>query len=214
MTHRSLRITAGFAPLAVLAACAIPAGESITSAYYGEATATNIVRQIAYGDIEGRLIDLNQRFQAAATDTVNFDFNRSGLDGTARAALDTQVAWLKAHPDVRMTVVGHTDLVGSDRYNNRLGLRRARTVVRYLISKGIERSRLIAAESRGESEPLVATEERERRNRRAVTMVSGFVRGYVGDGIDGIYAARVYDIYQAGGVSVESASSTETSGGN
>lgn len=217
MAHpaRKLRatLTTTALPLALLAACAVPAGEYATSAYYGEATATNIIRQIAYADLEGRLIELNDRFRAAATDTVNFEFDSSRLDGAARAALDTQVAWLKAHPDVRMTVVGHTDLVGPDGYNSRLGLRRAQAVVRYLVSKGIERTRLIAAESRGETEPVIQTQDRERANRRAVTMVAGFVRGYVGDGIDGEYAARVYDLYQAGGEGVTSASSTDATGG-
>ncbi len=199
-------------PALALVACA-PAGESVTSAYYGEAAATNIVRQIAYSDLEGRLIDLNERFRANATPVVNFDFNRSHLDAAARAALDTQVAWLKDHRDVRMTVVGHTDAVGSNAYNQRLGLRRARAVVRYLVSKGISRKRLIAAESRGESELLVATQDRERKNRRAETLVTGFIRGYVGDGIDGIYAQRVYDSYQGGGIDIESASSTAGTGG-
>lgn len=214
MSHRkTLTRSAAWLPVAALTACAVPAGEYVTSSLYGEAVALNIVRQIAYTDLEARLIELNALFQAETDEVVNFAFDRSHLDAGARRALDTQVAWLKAHPDVRMTVVGHTDLVGTDRYNNRLGLRRARAVVRYLVRHGIDERRLIAVESRGESEPVVPTEAPERLNRRAVTMVSGFVRGYVGDGLDGIYAQRVYDIYQGGGIDVSTASSTSTAGG-
>jgi len=88
-----------------------------------------------------------------------------------------------------MTVVGHADKVGTDAYNNRLGLRRARAVVAYLVSKGISCGRLDAVESRGE------TEERERRNRRAVTSVAGFESHYVGDGMDGRKAAALYRNY-------------------
>ena len=49
---------------------------------------------------------------------------------------------------------------------------------------------------------MVQTDERERRNRRTVTSVAGFERHYVGDGLDGRYAARVYQKYVGGGVSV------------
>lgn len=212
MTRRTLFPAMTLVTAAALGGCGIP-GESITSSVYGEATARNMISQLAYANLEGRLIALNDRFQAAATDTVNFAFDRSGLDASARAALDTQIAWLKANPDVRMTVVGHTDLVGSTGYNARLGLRRAQSVVRYMVGKGIDRGRLIAAESRGEGDPVVVTEERERRNRRAVTMVAGFTRGYVGDGLDGVYANRIYTTYRAtGGLDVSEAVSTETGG--
>ena len=108
-----------------------------------------------------------------------------------------------------MTIVGHTDLVGTERYNQRLGLRRARAVLSYLTRRGVSRRRLDAVASRGETEPVVQTTQRERRNRRTVTTVAGFARNYVGTGLDGEYAARVYDTYQAGRFGVESVNSTE-----
>jgi outer membrane protein OmpA-like peptidoglycan-associated protein len=95
-----------------------------------------------------------------------------------------------------MSVIGHTDLVGPEGYNRRLGLQRARAAVRYLVSKGVDPSRLDAVASAGESEPVVATEDRERRNRRAVTVVAGLDRVYVGPNLDGEYAASTYDVYQ------------------
>ncbi len=101
-----------------------------------------------------------------------------------------------------MTVVGHADRVGTDAYNDRLGLRRARAVVAYLARHGISRGRLDAVESRGRREPVVQTEERERRNRRTVTSVAGFERHYVGDGLNGVYAERVYRTYVTGNVGV------------
>lgn len=172
-----------------------PAGEGPHSHLYAVATTQNINAQIAYGDPSARIRALNEAFRAAAQDTVTFDFDKFSLDSSARAALNQQVAWLKDHPHVRMTVVGHADKVSTDAYNNRLGLRRARTVVAYLVSKGITRGRLDAVESRGETEPVVDTEERERRNRRAVTSVAGFGRHYVGDGMDGRKAAALYRNY-------------------
>jgi peptidoglycan-associated lipoprotein len=139
---------------------------------------------------------------------VTFDFNKSYLDSAARAALNKQVAWLKEHPYVRMTVVGHTDKVGTNAYNDRLGLRRARAVVAYLARKGISRGRLDAVESRGEHEPVVDTEGRERRNRRTVTSVVGFERHYVGDGMDGRIADRLYHKYIGGTLKTSTASAS------
>ncbi len=52
---------------------------------------------------------------------------------------------------------------------------------------------------------MVQTEERERRNRRTVTSVAGFERHYVGDGLDGQYAHRVYQTYVSGKVGVAQA---------
>ena len=201
---RKMTIIAVLATGMALTGCTLygPAGEGRNSHLYGVATAQNINAQIAYGDPASRIRALNEAFRAAAQDTVTFDFNRTALDGSARAALDQQVKWLKANPAVRMTVVGHADKVGTDAYNDRLGLRRARAVVAYLARHGISSGRLDAVESRGESEPVVQTDERERRNRRTVTSVAGFERHYVGDGLDGRYAARVYRQYVGGGVSV------------
>ena len=172
-----------------------PAGEGRHSHLYGVATTQNINAQIAYGDPASRIRSLNEAFRAAAPDTVTFAFDSAALDASARAALDRQVAWLKEHEGVRMTVTGHTDLVGTDNYNQRLGLQRARAVVRYMTSKGISRSRLDAVESRGEQDPVVETQERERRNRRTVTSVAGFERHYVGTGLDGKIAQRLYNGY-------------------
>ncbi len=173
------------------------AGQHYTDPVMGEATRANYASQDAYNLSNQRLLDLGRDFAANTTDTVTFAFDRSNLDSTARKALDTQVAWLKAHPEVRMTIIGHTDLVGSGRYNQGLGLRRARRVLNYLVRKGISRRRLEAIASRGEREPVVQTQERERRNRRSITTVSGFARNYVGTGLDGEYAARVYNSYQS-----------------
>ena len=204
---RKMKIIAALATGMALTGCSLygPAGEGRNSHLYGVATAQNINAQIAYGDPASRIRALNEAFRAAAQDTATFDFDSTGLDSAARAALNQQVKWLKAHPHVRMTVVGHADKVGSDAYNDRLGLRRAKAVVAYLARHGISRRRLDAVESRGESEPVVQTEDRERRNRRTVTSVAGFERHYVGDGLDGPYAERVYYTYLQGSVGVAAA---------
>ena len=193
----------------VLGACADrPAGHHYSTLQYGPSIEANYNAQDAYNFSNERLRDLGKDFAANTQDTVTFAFDLANLDSTARKALDTQVAWLKAHPEIRMTIIGHTDLVGSERYNDGLGLRRARNVLGYLVRRGISRGRLEAIASRGEREPVVQTEDRERRNRRAVTTVSGFARNYVGTGLDGEYSARIYDQYQTGGFGVTEAESS------
>ena len=121
---------------------------------------------------------LMERFAAEVPSTVTFAFDSAVLDEDARAALRRQATWIRQFPEVRFSVFGHTDLVGSDAYNQSLGLRRARAVVNYLVSLGVERNRLQALVSRGEREPVVATQDRERMNRRTVTTVSGFVQSH------------------------------------
>jgi len=209
---QKLTIIAVLATGLVVAGCSSvyrPAGEHPNSHLYGVAVAQNINAQIAYGDPASRIRALNEAFRAAAPDTVTFAFDNSSLDSSARAALDRQAAWLREHGDVRMTVVGHADKVGPEGYNQRLGLRRARAVVGYLASKGVARGRLDAVESRGESEPVVDTQDRERRNRRTVTSVAGFERGYVGTGLDGRIAQRLYRRYVRGGVGVAEAATSD-----
>ena len=75
---------------------------------------------------------------------------------------------LAGKTDSRVVVVGHADSVGSDRYNCRLGLKRAQAVASYLVEHGIARDR-IAIGSRGEREPLAdnRSETGRARNRRA-----------------------------------------------
>ena len=193
---RTLKTIAALATGTALAACssmvAGPAGEGPDSHLFGIATEQNINAQIAYGDPAGRIRALNDAFRAAAQDTVTFEFNSAALDSEARAALEGQARWLQQNEGVRMTVVGHTDLVGSDSYNDRLGMRRARAAVAYLVSKGIAADRLDAVESRGEHEPVVQTEDRERRNRRSVTSVAGFDRAFIGGGMDARIGQQLY----------------------
>ncbi len=194
---------------AILLAASVPllacsyAGAPRSGIAYGEAPIFNQFVQVAYKDETQLLRDLSIDFAAETQDTVTFAFNKASLDGEARNALRGQAKWLKDHPAVRMTVIGHTDRVGSESYNDRLGLRRARAVVSFLSSLGISKSRLDAVESEGERDPIVQTDERERRNRRAVTTVAGFDRSFVGDGMDGERALNIYDGWQAGGSQVE-----------
>ena len=121
------------------------------------------------------LTELARQFHAETPYMVNFGFDLDTLDGDAIANLDIQAQWILAHPQVRFSVYGHTDKVGPLDYNMDLGLRRAQTVVAYLVSKGVEAHRLEALVSFGEDLPLINTSAPERANRRATTFVAGFI---------------------------------------
>jgi outer membrane protein OmpA-like peptidoglycan-associated protein len=140
------------------------------------------------------VIDLAHRFAEEIPSTVTFAFDSAQLDANARTALREQANWIRQFPEVRFRVYGHTDKVGSPAYNKRLGLRRANAVVAYLSSLGINRSRLEAVASFGETQPLIVTEGRERRNRRTVTEVTGFVQDPPIP-IDGKYAEVIHREY-------------------
>jgi len=73
---------------------------------------------------------------------------------------------------VDISVGGHTDRVGTRRYNYRLSLERARAVASYLIAEGVDPS-ILAIDSHGEDNPLISTGDgvSEPRNRRVEVTV-------------------------------------------
>ncbi len=200
-----LRSTTALALLTVAACTGDPlateAGRAdLTVTGFGAATTNNTLAQTGSGVIA----DINARFRAGAQDTVHFAFNQATLDAESRGVLDGQAAWIRSNPGIRFRVYGHTDLVGSERYNQGLGQRRANAVVSYLVSRGVSRGQLQAVSSFGETQPVVATPNRERLNRRAVTMVFGVTRAYRGHDFDGKVAQRLYGEYVSGSYGGES----------
>lgn len=169
------------------------AGSFIDEGYFGNATMQNT--QIQSGE-RSFVVDMNLRFGNDVPPMVNFAFDSAVLDAEAQAILRKQATWIRQFPEIRFTVYGHTDLVGSNAYNKRLGLRRARAVVRFLTSQGVSRSRLKAVASFGETQPLVVTQDRERRNRRTVTEVSGLVEKNPAN-LNGKYAELIFREYVA-----------------
>ncbi len=177
---------------AALSGCTMnEVGAQLDQTGHGAAQAHNL--RVQTGQI-GYAQALGQRFAAEVPTMVNFDFDRAELDAEAQAILMRQAHWIRQFPEVTFRVYGHTDLVGSAQYNQTLGLRRARAVVDFLVRNGVNRSRLEAVVSYGETRPLIPTPEPERRNRRTVTEVSGFVRRHP-TVMDGNYAQVVYREY-------------------
>ncbi|MEQ1601598.1 MAG: OmpA family protein [Methylophilaceae bacterium] len=84
-----------------------------------------------------------------------FGFDKYKLNGESKPVLDEVVAKIKAHDDVKLVMVtGHTDRIGKKAYNQKLSERRANAVKDYLVSQGVDASRLQAVGKDG-SEPVV-----------------------------------------------------------
>lgn len=104
---------------------------------------------------------------------VNFDFDQSVLTANARQILDGVADALDARPDIEVELSGHTDGKGSESYNASLSDRRAASVKRYLVSKGIADARMTTI-GYGELQPIATndTDEGRELNRRVELKVT------------------------------------------
>ncbi len=123
-------------------------------------------------------VDTVTRFRTDAEvlltlDDVNFDFDKSTLRPEAGPILDRAVTELRSTQwaAIHIQVVGFTDSRGTDDYNLRLGMRRAKTVNDYLVGKGIAATRITIL-SGGEGSPVAdnATDAGRAQNRRVIIM--------------------------------------------
>ncbi|PWF47979.1 OmpA family protein [Massilia glaciei] len=103
-----------------------------------------------------------------------FDFDKSVVKAEGQNALDNLLSQLQGMDTEVMVTVGHTDSIGSDSYNQKLSMRRAEAVKAYLVSKGVDASR-VYTEGKGESQPIAdnTTAEGRAKNRRVTVEVVG-----------------------------------------
>jgi OOP family OmpA-OmpF porin len=103
-----------------------------------------------------------------------FDFDKSVIKPEGKAKLDDLADKVKAINLEVIIAVGHTDSVGSDAYNQKLSMRRSQAVKAYLVSKGIDKTR-IYTEGKGEKQPVAdnKTKDGRAKNRRVEIEVVG-----------------------------------------
>ena len=102
---------------------------------------------------------------------IYFDYDKSNVTAKAAFELDNLVQAMKKYPDMVIYATSHTDSRGSNGYNMKLSDRRAKTTVQYVISKGIDATRISGA-GKGETEMAVdcgtnCSEEQHQMNRRS-----------------------------------------------
>jgi peptidoglycan-associated lipoprotein len=124
------------------------------------------VNQIVPGSQEDFLQQVGQ-----FGDRILFETDRFNIDAEDQATLQRQAQWLARYPNARITVEGHADERGTRDYNLALGERRANSTKNYLISIGVDASR-IETVSYGKERPsaLGSDEQAWAQNRRAVTV--------------------------------------------
>ncbi len=105
-------------------------------------------------------------------------FDQGKTHNYASKAMDTIVNFLRDNPSISVEIRSYTDSRGTTAYNKRLSLERAREVLDYLTTKGIDRSRMIAR-GLGEADPIRPnnSEENMQWNRRTEFRIIGDVPG-------------------------------------
>lgn len=88
------------------------------------------------------------------TRAILFDFDKSEIKAESYPYLDALAKFLKGHGTIGLEIIGHTDLHGTDEYNNKLSLDRAESVKKYLTGKGLEAARFRISGA-GRTRPVV-----------------------------------------------------------
>jgi OOP family OmpA-OmpF porin len=106
-------------------------------------------------------------------DVIYFDYNSDKIQSRSFPILDAVAATLQGNPSIQLIEIqGHTDERGDDAYNLDLSDRRAKSVMRYLVGKGVDEKRL-TAQGYGETQPLdrAHNEKAWAKNRRVAFLI-------------------------------------------
>lgn len=130
---------------------------------------TSVTQPTVQGPTPGSQADFGATLMGR--DTIYFDTDKYNVDSADAAALQVQAQWLMKYPGKRATIEGHCDERGTRDYNIALGDRRANAAKNYLVSLGIDASRLTTV-SYGKERPIAtgSDEEAWAKNRRSVTI--------------------------------------------
>ena len=104
---------------------------------------------------------------------VNFDFDKATIRDADTAELQKAVDFVKKYPGYKISIEGHTDNIGSERYNQRLSERRAAAVKEYLLKHGVADGARIKTAGYGKSKPIAdnSTEKGRFENRRVEILI-------------------------------------------
>jgi len=106
-------------------------------------------------------------------DVIYFDYNKDTIQSRSFPVLDAIAATMQGNPSIQLIEIqGHTDERGDDAYNLDLSDRRAKSVMKYLVDKGVDAKRL-TAQGYGETQPLdrAHNEKAWAKNRRVAFLI-------------------------------------------
>lgn len=129
-------------------------------------TLTSLVTNVRYDTL--MVLEKLEKDKTFVMENIYYDLDESYIREDAAKELDKLVTILKDNPDLKIELSSHTDARNTESYNLALSQRRANAAVDYLVSQGIDRSRLVA-KGYGESKLLIPdakTEEEHQVNRR------------------------------------------------
>jgi len=114
----------------------------------------------------------NENLKITMNSEVSFDFNSSHLQPAFERSLDKVAGILKRYPRTSIQIIGHTDNVGSEAYNQQLSEKRAQAVGFALENRGVAPARILTS-GRGESEPRMPNDSEAGRqlNRRVEMLI-------------------------------------------
>ncbi len=152
------------ASLVLLSACAATGPEIDATAGAGTDVGAGPT-----GPAPGSQADLED----SAGHRVFFGYDEYTLTPQAQAVLSRQAAWLQEYPETRIKLAGNCDERGTREYNFALGARRAEAARAYLVSLGVDASRITTV-SYGKERPLDprSTEDAWSLNRNSTTTIS------------------------------------------
>lgn len=158
-----------FSGALAISACASKAPKELPPEPGPATTTTSSNSGQSLGPVPGSQADFLARMMGS--DTIYFDTDQFSIDSLDQQALAKQAQWLMQFPGKRATIEGHCDERGTREYNLALGERRANAAKNYLVSLGVDASRLSTI-SYGKERPVAlgSNEQAWAQNRRAVTV--------------------------------------------
>ncbi|WP_151806912.1 OmpA family protein [Acinetobacter bereziniae] len=156
----------------------ITANQSTANLAASDATAnvdtSNSQADQALSNIQVDSANVNDIAAALNLQVINFATGSTGIPDANKAILDKAASLLKQLPDAKLVVKGFTDNVGNAALNKTLSEKQAKSVVAYLVEKGVHSSQL-TAEGHGQDNPIAdnSTKEGQFKNRRIEFEVVG-----------------------------------------
>lgn len=134
----------------------------------------NVVAAGELANINPNAVNPDSVMHALNLQVINFAVGSNDIPDANKAVLDKAATLIKAVPNLKISITGHTDSSGNEKSNVALSTARAKSVAAYLVSQGVDAASL-TAKGLGSSQPIAdnTTEEGKLKNRRIAFAIDG-----------------------------------------